>query len=441
MKRAYLADLLDFTAAPAWGERESGAVRWRPAHWLLVDEAGRIAAVQPEEPGPEWVRDEHPGRLLLPGFIDTHVHSPQIAVLGSWGTELLDWLATHTFPAETAWADAEVAQRGSALFLDALLAHGTTAAAVFPTVHAHSAAALFEGAAARGMRMLTGKVLMDRHAPPGLHDDPADVARAERQCIELIQRHHGRGRNAYAVTVRFAPTSTPAQLAMAGALCRADSTLYMQTHVAENRAEGRWVAELFPGARSYLSVYAAEGLVHRRAILAHGIWLDASDRALLRETGAQIAHCPTSNLFLGSGLLDWPQASHAGVAVTLASDVGGGTSLSMLRTAAAAYQVQALRVGLNDAAEARPTAWALLDAATRGAAQALDLAHEIGRLEPGCMADFTLWDWSVNAVDAERQRRARDLHERVFAWLMLADSRHLAGTWVAGQKRFERSAA
>jgi guanine deaminase len=288
------------------------------------------------------------------------------------------------------------------------------------------------------MRLITGKVLMDRHAPPGLHDDPGDVARAERECVDLIQRHHGRGRNAYAVTVRFAPTSTPAQLAMAGALCWADPTLYLQTHVAENRAEGRWVAELFPHARSYLSVYADAGLVHRRAILAHGIWLDGGDRALLRDAGAQIAHCPTSNLFLGSGLLDWPQALREGVAVSLASDVGGGTSLSMLRTAAAAYEVQALRVGLAQATEPRPTAWVLLDAATRGAAEALDLQHEIGRLEPGCMADFCLWDWSADAVDTERQRLARDLHERVFAWLMLAHSRHLVATWVAGQPRYAR---
>jgi guanine deaminase len=439
MKRAVFADLLDFTAAPAWGERESAAVRWRPAHWLLIDEAGRIEAVQREDPGEGWQRERRPGRLLLPGFIDTHVHSPQIAVLGSWGSELLDWLATHTFPAETAWRDEAVARRGSELFLDALLAHGTTAAAVFPTVHAHSAAALFEGATARGMRMVTGKVLMDRHAPPGLHDDPADTAQAERECVDLIQRQHGRGRNAYAVTVRFAPTSTPDQLAMAGALCRADPTLYMQTHVAENRAEGRWVAELFPAARSYLAVYADAGLVHRRAILAHGLWLGADDRALLRDAGAQIAHCPTSNLFLGSGLLDWPQALRDGVAVSLASDVGGGTSLSMLRTAAAAYQVQALRVGLAQAVEPRPTAWVLLDAATRGAAQALALDHEIGRLEPGRMADFCVWDWSADAVDAERQRLARDLHERVFAWLMLAGNHHLAETWVAGRPRFVRN--
>jgi guanine deaminase len=439
MKRAYLADLLDFTAAPAWGERDPLAVRWRPAHWLLVDESGRIVAVQPEAPGPDWVHDRQPGRLLLPGFIDCHVHSPQIGVLGSWGSELLDWLNTYTFPAETAWSDPAVAARGTAHFLDALLAHGTTSAAVFPTVHAHSAAALFEGAAARGMRMIAGKVLMDRHCPPGLSDDPADVARAERDCVDLIDRHHGRDRNAYAVTVRFAPTSTPAQLAMAGALCRADPTLYMQTHVAENRAEGRWVAELFGDARSYLDVYDRVGLVHPRALLAHGIWLDDTDRAVLRERGAAVAHCPSSNLFLGSGLLDWPRLQRQGVAVGLASDVGGGTSLSMLRTLAAAYQVQALRAGLAEATEPRLTAWVALDAATRGAAAALQLGHEIGRLEPGLMADFTLWDWQATEVDRERQRLARDLHERVFAWLTLADERHLVGTWVGGQPRYART--
>jgi guanine deaminase len=324
-----------------------------------------------------------------------------------------------------------VAAAGSAFFLDALLAHGTTAAVVFPTVHKTSAEALFEAASARGMRIVGGKVLMDRHAPPGLRDD---VAQAERDCIDLIQRWHGRGRNAYAVTVRFAPTSTPQQLAMAGALCRADPTLYLQTHVAENRDEVRWVAELFPQARSYLDVYAGAGLLHPRTVLAHGIWLDADDRAALRDAGAQIAFCPGSNLFLGSGLFDWPATAAAGVRISVASDVGGGTSLAMPRTLADGYKVQAM--GGHDL-----TAWSALHAATRGAAQALQLEHEIGVLEPGRMADLCLWDWAVGAVDGHRQQVARDLHEKVFAWMLLADERHLVRTWVAGRLRHERQAA
>jgi guanine deaminase len=425
------ADLLDFPQAPAWGETGPQGVRWRPGHWLLVGDDGRITGVQAEAPGPEWPREDYRGRLLLPGFIDTHVHSPQLDVIASYGTELLDWLHTYTFPAERAWVDPAVAAAGSALFLDALLGHGTTAAVVFPTVHKGSADALFEAASQRGMRIIAGKVLMDRHAPDGLRDD---VAGAERDCIDLIQRWHGRGRNAYAVTVRFAPTSTPEQLAMAGALCHADPTLYMQTHVAENRDEVRWVAELFPQARSYLDVYAGAGLLHPRSVLAHGIWLNADDRTALRDAGAQIAFCPSSNLFLGSGLFDWPATAAAGVQVSVASDVGGGTSLSMQRTLADGYKVQAM-------AGHDLSAWCALHAATRGAAEALHLGHEIGLLEPGLMADLCLWDWAVGAVDGRRQQVARDLHEKVFAWMCLANERHLVRTWVAGRPLYERTSA
>ncbi len=427
---AMRADLLDFTAAPAWGQTRSEAVRWRPDHWLLVGDDGRIAGVEPPswQPGPgHAVRDER-GRLLMPGFIDTHVHSPQLDVIGSYGSQLLDWLESYTFPAEVAHADPEVAAAGAERFADALLAHGTTTAVAFPTVHKVSAEALFAAAERRGMAIVTGKVLMDRHAPDGLRDD---VTQAERDCVDLIARWHGRGRARYAVTVRFAPTSTPEQLAMAGALVRADPSLYVQTHVAENRDEVRWVAELFPEARSYLDVYARAGLLHRRSVYAHGIWLDDGDRARMAEAGAQVAHSPSSNLFLGSGLFDWRQALHAGVAVTLASDVGGGTSLSMLRTMADAYKVQAM-------AGQRLTAWCALHAATRGAAQALELDAEIGALEPGRHADLCLWDWHRGIVDERRLAVASDLHERVFAWLTLADDRHLAAAFVAGREAYTR---
>ena len=424
---AIRGDLLDFTAEPGWGETESAAVRFRPDHWLLIED-GRIAAVQAQAPGADWPRADHAGRLVLPGFVDTHVHSPQLDVIGSYGSELLDWLNTYTFPAERRYADAAVAQQGAALFLDALLAHGTTAAVVFPTVHKVSADALFAAAAERGMRLIAGKVLMDRHAPDGLRDD---VVQAEADCRELIARWHGRERLAYAVTVRFAPTSTPAQLAMAGRLCAEDATLYMQTHVAENRDEVRWVRELYPEARSYLDVYAQAGLLNPRAVLAHGIWLDDHDRALLREHGAQIAHSPSSNLFLGSGLFDWAQAEEQGVRVSLASDVGGGTSLSMLRTMADAYKVQAM-------AHQRLTAWKALHAATRGAARALALEHEIGSLEAGRMADLCVWDWAAGPVAERRMEVARGLHEKVFAWLTLGDERCLVAAYVNGVQRHRR---
>ncbi len=424
---AIRGDLLDFSAEPAWGDTESPAVRFRPGHWLLVDE-GRIVAVQAEAPGPEWVREDHAGRLILPGFIDTHVHSPQLDVIGSYGTELLDWLETYTFPAERRYADEAVAEQGAAVFLDALLARGTTAAVVFPTVHKVSADRLFAAAEQRGMRVIAGKVLMDRNAPDGLRDD---VAGAERDCLDLIARWHGRARLAYAVTVRFAPTSTPAQLAMAGALCKADPTLYMQTHVAENRAEVQWVRELFPDARSYLDVYARAGLLHPRSVLAHGIWLDDDDRAALRDAGAQIAHSPSSNLFLGSGLFRWRDAEAGGAAVSLASDVGGGTDLSMLATLRDAYKIQAL-------SGERLTAWKGLYAATRGGARALGLDAEIGSFEPGRLADVCVWDWASEPVAARRMAVARGLHEKLFAWVTLADRSNLVSTRIAGVERYRR---
>jgi len=431
MKTAILADCLDFTGDPGLADRASGHVRWRPAHWLLVGDDGRIAAVQVDAPGDDWRKIDHSGRLLLPGFIDSHVHCPQVDVIASWGTELLDWLNTYTFPAEARHADPAVAQVAAELFTDALLAHGSTTAVVFPTVHVASVDALFTAASARGMQMVAGKVLMDRHAPDNLRDD---VAGAEADCRALIDRWHGRGRNLYAVTPRFAATSTSEQLAMAGRLLADHPGVYMQTHVAENRAEVAWIAELFPQARSYLDVYARHGLLNERAVLAHGIWLDDADRALLRGSGAQIAFCPSSNLFLGSGLFGWQQAAAAGVAVSMASDVGGGTSLSMLRTLLDGYKVQAM-------AGNRLTAWALLHAATRGAAQALRLGDVVGTLQPGAMADLCLWDLAVGPVAQRRDALARELHERLFAWVTLGDERNLAETWVAGVRRYSRASS
>ena len=428
---ALRGDLLDFIGTPEWAVIDTPAVRFRPDHWLLI-ENGLITGTQPGDQWPDasWTQHDHRGKLLLPGFIDTHVHSPQIDMIASYGEELLDWLNNYTFPAEMRFADPAVSQAGAGLFLDALLESGTTSAVVFPTVHKVSAEALFAGASDRGMRLITGKVLMDRNAPPGLCDD---VATAERDCVDLIERWHGVGRNAYAVTVRFAPTSTPAQLAMAGQLCAAYPSTYMQTHVAENRSEVEWVRSLFPEARSYLDVYARAGLLHARSVLAHGIWLDDSDRAAIRDAGAQVAHSPSSNLFLGSGLFDWNAAINAQANVSMASDVGAGTSLSMQRTLADAYKVQAL-------AGQRLTAWKALHSATLGAAQALGLAHEIGSFEVGCTADVCVWDWANGLVAQRRDSLANSLHERVFAWLTLSDERNLVAAYVAGVPRHARRA-
>ena len=424
---AIRGDLLDFSSDPGLHDVQPAALRWRPDQWLLID-GGRIAGVQSLTPDLSWPQIDHRGRLILPGFIDSHVHSAQIDVIGSWGTELLDWLDRHTFPAELRMADPEHAHAQSAQFADALLAHGTTAACVYPSVHPGSVDAIFGAAQARGMRLIAGKLLMDRNAPAALCDD---VNQAERDCHALIKRWHGRDRLVYAVTPRFAPTSSDAQLAMAGELLASTPGLYMQTHVAENRDEVRWVAELFPAARSYLDVYARHGLLNQRAVLGHGIWLDDNDRALLHERGAQIAFCPSSNLFLGSGLFGWQAAADAGVGVSLASDVGGGTSLSMRRTMLDAYKVQAL-------AGTRVTAFALLHAATRGAANNLHLADEIGSFDIGCSADIGVWDWATSPLATARQGVARDLHEKLFAWITAGDETDLAQTWVAGTCCYRR---
>lgn len=426
---AIRGDILSFSADPGDARDPRDVVVLEPDGWLLVDDAC-IASILPRgvDPGAERERIDWSGRLVMPGLIDAHVHASQLRVLASYGTQLLEWLDTYTFPAEARFADPLVAASEAQAFIDLLLAHGTTAAVAFATVHAAAVDALFAAAKARGMRLAAGKVLMDRNAPPALLDD---VVRGERDTVDLIERWHGRERLAYAVTPRFAPTSSDAQLAMAGALCRAYPSVFMQTHVAENRDEVRWVAELFPHARSYLDVYAQAGLLGARGVFAHGIWLDDADRRLLAEAGAAIAFCPTSNLFLGSGLFDWRKASDAAVAVAPATDVGAGTSLSMLRTLAEGYKVQAM-LGW------RPTAWKLLHAATLGAAQALGLDQEIGSFAPGRIADIVVLDWAAGDLARHRIACASDWHERLFVLVTTGDERNVAATYVAGIERYRR---
>lgn len=425
---ALRADLLDFVDQVPLEDPVAamacGAVRFRPDHWLLI-ENGRITGAQTEDPGPGWQRVDHRGHLILPGFIDTHVHSAQIDVIGAWGTRLLDWLQDHTYPAEQRMANPAHARAVSRMFVQALLEQGTTCACVFPTVHAVSLDALFEAALAHGMRLVAGKVLMDRHAPAALCDDPHDVRAAAQVCADQIGRWHGRGRLAYAVTPRFAPTSSDAQLAIAGELLSEAKGLYLQTHLAENLEEVRWVRELFPDARSYLDVYERHGLLGARSLMAHGIWLDDEDRARMAACGASVACCPSSNLFLGSGVFDWPAARGAGVAVSLATDVGGGTHLCMRRAMLDAYKSQA-------SAGRRLTAFALLHAATLGAARCLGLEREIGSLQAGATADLCVWRWASGEIAQRRQAVARDLHDRLFAWITLADARDRVETRVAG---------
>lgn len=398
---------------------------------LLVVAGGRIADAGPASvvrrrlpPGTPVERLPR-NALVVPGFVDCHVHYAQLPVIASHGAELLDWLDRYTFPSERSLADATRARVLARTFFDATLAAGTTTVASFCTVHPASVDAFFAEARRRGVRAIGGKVLMDRHAPRALTDT---VRRGYDESKALIARWHGRDRLGYAISPRFAPTSTPAQLEAAGALWREHPGCWMQSHVAENAREIAWVRELFSRARDYVDVYERAGLTGRRAIYGHGLHLAERELAALHASGTALAHCPTSNLFLGSGLFSWPRVKHAArpLRVGLGTDVGGGTSLSMLATAAEAYKVA--RMGGTSL-----TAAHLFYLATRGGAQALDLEGTIGSLLPGLEADFVVLDLEATPMLAQRMRYAADLDEALFALLTLGDDRAVASTWSGGR--------
>lgn len=397
---------------------------------LIVIEHGRIAAFGPAA---ELLPALAPGvpvthyrkALLLPGFIDAHVHYPQLPMIGTFGRTLLDWLQEHTFRVEQAFADPAFAGITAEVFLDECVRQGITTSAVYGTVHPASVDAFFTAAAARNLRTIAGKALMDRHAPAALLDS---AQRAYDESKALIARWHGQGRLAYAVTPRFAPTSTPEQLEAAGALLREHPGLYMQTHLAETRDELAWVARLFPQASDYLAVYETFGLVGRRSIFGHGIHLRASEWQRLHDAGAAIAHCPTSNNFLGSGHFRIADAVDARrpVRVALATDVGGGTTLAMLGTMNEAYKV------------ARHTGFALtatqaLWLATRGAAEALDLAGVVGGLEPGHDGDIVVLDLAPTPLIAYRMQFCEAVEDALAVLMMLGDDRAIRATYVAGR--------
>ncbi len=369
------------------------------------------------------------GQFILPGFIDSHLHFPQAEMIGSHGAQLLEWLQKYTFPAELEFGSADYAKAAAEVFLNELLKNGTTTALVYATVHSHSADSLFRAAARRDLRLVTGKVMMDRNCPPKLQDTPQQ---GYEDSLALIEKWHGRQRLQYAVTPRFAPTSSDEQLRLAGKLFDQIDGLFLQSHVAENRAEVEWVAELFPWARSYLDVYDHFGLLGERAVYGHCIYLDDADRRRMRDTGSAIAFCPTSNLFLGSGLFDYRQAREQGVATSLATDVGGGTSFSMLKTAEQAYKVTQLCGGGVDPLS-------LLYEMTLGAARALSMDRHIGNFDAGKEADFVVLDAADNPLLARRLERADSLGEQLFAMMVLGDERCTAGTYVLGECQYRRA--
>ncbi|WP_312256024.1 guanine deaminase [Stutzerimonas nitrititolerans] len=365
---------------------------------------------------------EYKDALITPGFIDTHIHYPQTGMIASYGEQLLDWLDTYTFPTERAFADKAHAGAVAQVFLRELLRNGTTTALVFGSVHKESVDAFFEQAHKLDLRMIAGKVLMDHNAPDYL-TDTAESGYADSK--ELIERWHGKGRLHYAVTPRFAPTSTPEQLALAGKLFQEYPDLYMHTHLSENRKEIEWVRELFPERKGYLDVYDHHGLIGARSVFAHGVHLCDDECRRLGETGSAVAFCPTSNLFLGSGLFDLEKVEGFGVRVGLGTDVGAGTSFSQLQSLNEAYKVMQLQGKKLDPFKS-------LYLATLGGARSLYLDDRIGSLQPGKDADFVVLDYKATPLIEYRLSQARSLEERLFALMILGDDRAVKETYAAG---------
>lgn len=369
---------------------------------------------------------DHQGKLIVPGFVDTHVHFPQTDRIAAHGEQLLEWLERHIFPAEAAFADRAKSDEVAAFFLDELLRNGTTTALVFGTVHATSVDALFEDALARGMRLIAGKVLMDL-GPEDLRDS---VAEGRIETESLIARWHGKGRLGYAVTPRFALTSSDAQLADAGRLLAEHPGVLLHTHLSENLGEIAAVAERFTDESDYLAVYERFGLVGPRSVFAHGVHLDDHALARMGKAGAGIAFCPTSNLFLGSGLFDLARADAHHVRTGIGTDVGAGTSFSILSTLGEAYKVCRMRGRALDPFRA-------LYLATASGAAMLGLGDRIGGLQPGQEADFVVLDGAATPLLA-RRTAGQPLHDRLFALQMLGDDRVVAQTYVAGRRVHSR---
>ncbi|MDQ7729203.1 guanine deaminase [Halomonas sp. SpR8] len=427
------ARILSFDADPGDGDtpregsvvyHQDGALWWSDGR---IQGVGDYHDLAPRLPADISIIDQR-DKLIMPGFIDSHVHYVQLDIMASYGRQLLDWLNDYTFPEECRFAQRAHADTMADAFLDELMRVGTTSAQVFCSSHPNSVDAFFSASQRRGLCMLAGKVLMDRHAPEALTDKTLGGIRDTER---LISDWHGTDRLGYSVTPRFAPTSTRAQLDAAGGLLRNDDSLWLQTHLSENLGELDWVAELFPESRDYLEVYEQSGLVGPRSTFAHGIHLNDGMRKRLAERSANIAFCPSSNLFLGSGLFDRHAAHESGLNLTLASDIGAGTDLSGLATLKAGYQVgQLLGQPL--------TAWAGFHALTRGNAISLSLDDRIGRLAPGMDADFVVIDLSASPLMARRMARCESLAEELFTLMMLGDDRAICETWAGGRLQHRR---
>jgi guanine deaminase len=424
--RAIRGRLLSFVRAPL-GAGDAQSYRYFDDGIIVVQD-GRIEAAGPAD---ELIAqlpagipvEHHADALILPGFIDPHIHFPQTQVIASYGAQLLEWLEKYTFVEEQKFADPAHAARNAEFFLDELARNGTTTAVAYCTAHPASAEALFTAAHRRNVGVIAGNSVMNRNALPGLLA-PASTAMADSR--DLIRRWHGTGRQRYAVTPRFAITSTDEQLAELGALLKEFPTVLMQTHLDENLDEIATIKRLFPNDPSYTAVYDRFGLLGPRSLMGHCIHLEDSEVALLRDTESVAVFCPTSNLFIGSGLFDYQRLNAAGVRIALATDVGGGTSYSMLRTAAEAYKVMQLQ-GQN------LPALAAFDLMTRRNAAALGLESEIGTIAPGTFADLVVLDARATPAMAHRMEVARNLEEELFVLMTLGDDRAVRQTYIAGE--------
>lgn len=417
--------VLSFDASPFDGDAP-GAGRLDEAVAL---DAGRIVAMGGYDdlcaayPKADVV--DHGPRLIMAGFIDAHAHYPQTAMIASWGKRLIDWLNSYTFPEEMKFGDPAYAAEIATRYLDLTAANGTTTICSFCTIHPESVEAFFAEAQARGQRVVAGKTCMDRNAPDGLRDTAQSGYDASKA---LLQRWHGVDRISYAITPRFSPTSTPGQLAAMGALWAEHPDCLMQTHLSEQTDEITWVKSLFPDARDYLDTYEAHGLLGSGGLYGHAIHLEPRERDRLREVDASLVHCPTSNTFIGSGLFDMGGLMAEGQRIGLATDTGGGSSFSMLRTMAAAYEIGQLRGNPLHPAQ-------LIWLATVGSAQALRMDGAIGNIAPGMEADLVVLDLASTPAIAQRSARARDIWEAMFATIMMGDDRAVAEVWIGGQRR------
>jgi len=421
-----LGQTLGFSGNPLTGAWQD-AVQFNSAGGVLVAD-GKIVATGDgatlRQAYPQALATNYGNALITAGFVDAHMHYPQTGIIASWGKQLIDWLNTYTFPEESRFGDKNYADDVADRALDLALAHGTTTLTSFCTIHPQSVDAFFEAAAARNMAVVAGKTCMDRNAPDSLRDT-AKTAYDDSKA--LLEKWHGKGRATYAITPRFSPTSTPDQLTALGALWAEHPHCLMQTHLSEQLPEIAWMRSLFPNARDYLDTYEAFGLLGTNGLYGHAIHLEDREIARLSEMGAAVVHCPTSNTFIGSGLFDLLGLAKASISIGLATDTGGGSSFSMLRTMAAAYEIGQLRGTALHPAQ-------LMWLATEGSADALKMSGKIGHLGAGAAADITVLDLASTSAIAQRSGRAKDVWDALFPTIMMGDDRAIKDVWIAGKR-------